>query len=449
MSIDNSVLFENIKELVAKGAGYSTQYSYEAFIVFAEERWPLAAVNKIDIERDYRASYCDSIIMEALVTGGIYSYHIYPNRNNFQVYLKRKPMLPSGLAPAATFEREFFVYDAILIEAQSPTLVDEGNFSDDERIADTTGLLTIHLQLMESCIAPLQPLSANGIYRNVTVQDVIMTLMRGRPYYDNTDDLPDGIDMVPSTNQQRYQSLVIPETVALLETPDYLQNTYGVYTGGLGFYLQDRIWYLYPVLKTDQLYDDRRSLSLVAMDSKRMPGAEATYRLLDDQLMMLATGQTVQEDLTNARQRAQGNAIRYPDARRLLDNFSSHKNGKGFMDNTKNMVEYIGQVRKDEKTYVHTPESGSTGNHALQASRLATASTNLMEVEWHNAHPAMVLPGMPVRYLYRENKTVKSIRGNVLGCRHRSRALDPGLLQATHYCHSVLRLLLEEEGSAP
>ena len=449
MSIDNSVLFENIKELVAMGGGQSTQYLYEAFIVFDEQRWPLAAVNKIDIERDYRSAYCDSIVLEALVTGGIYSYHIYPNRNHMRVHLKRKPMLPSGLAPANTFQEESFVYDAVLIEAQSPLLVDEGNFSDDESIADTTGLLTINLQLMESCLAPLQALSANGIYRNVTVQDVLLALLRGRPYHDRTDDLPEGIDMVPSTNQKRYQSLVIPETIELIEIPDYLQNTYGVYTGGLGFYLQDRLWYLYPVLRTDLLYDGRRSLSLIAMDGKRMPGAETTYRLVDNQLMMIATGEAVQDDTTNALQRRQGNGVRYMDARRLLDHFSSHKNGKGFMDNTKNMVEYIGQVRKDNKAYAPYSKSGASANHAHRASTLATATGNLLQVEWHNANPAMVLPGMPVRYLFREHKTVRSIQGSVLGCVHRSRALGQGMLQATHYCNSVLRLLLEEEGEAP
>ena len=449
MSIDNSVLFENIKELVAEGGGLSTQYTYEAFIVFEEQRWPLAAVTKIDIERDYRTAYCDAIVMEAQVTGGIYSYHIYPNRNNMKVHLKRKSMLAQGVEPAKTFARESFVYDAVLIEASSPTLVDEGSFSDDESIADTTGLLTINLQLIESCIAPLRSLSANGIYRQVTVQEVIMALLRGRPYYDSSADLPDGIDMVACTNQQRYRALVIPESVELIEVPDYLQNTYGVYTGGLGFYLQDRQWYLYPVLRTDLLYDSRRSLSLIAMESTRMPGAETTYRLLGNQLMMIATGETVQENSTNALQLNRGNGVRYMDARRLLDHFSSHKNGKGFMDNTKNMVEYIGQPRKDNKVLAQYRKGGATTNHAHEASCLAMNSGNLLEVEWHNANPSMVLPGMPVRYLFRENKNVRSIQGCVLGCVHKSRALGKGMLQSTHYCHSVLRLLLEEEGAAP
>ena len=444
MSIEDSIIYDNIVALANESIPV-TKYEYTCELFVDDMKLEALTVNSVDIERDYSGAYYDKTVVEIMVPAGDYMYWIYPHRSRLKMSLSRVYRDSSDKPIDGGNGSQFQIFQANLIDAQSFTMIDYGALSESRDMADKTNLIPLSLQLLDQTIDPMRVTGINGIFHDVTVEELVKVLLRGKATMGSSVPLARGVDIVRCTNTKRYKNVIVPETVELLQLPDYLHQEYGLYGGDVGFYLQGGLWYVYPIAQLDMVNDGRKTLTVVAMPESKMPNAERTFKVKDNQLLLLATGKTTHEDSSDARQRNRGNGIRYLDANRVVDLFSKSVSGKGHIDRSKNLIEYIAWVRDDKLAYAPFLNGGSTANHTRVASHLAGNSGSILQMEWHNSEPTLVIPGMPCRYLYRENGTIKAVKGIVINTTHKSRAINKGYLQKLHSSHSTLSILLEKE----
>lgn len=442
MAIEDSVIYDEIVEM-ANGRSTPTNFVYTCEIIAAGRRHEVTAVNKLDVQRDYTSAYCDQTVLEVEMTGFVYTQFIYPNRSDLRITLNRESRDDKGEVIWTDMRSVSQTFRATLIDPESAAMVDQGDFTDNPEVSAKSSLLSISFQLVDEIIEPMSVAGFNTIFRNVTVEELIKTVLRGKDILPASVKLATGVQMVPPTNTRRYENLIVDEEVALLDLPDYLQKRCGVYAAGLGFYLQRGTWFVYPLKDFTRFNNTGKSLTVVAVESNKMPGSERTFKVDGDQLLVLATGETLHRDLSDAMQRNVGNGIRYLDANRVIDDFSTSDKGRGFVSRLHNLQEYVGWEREDGMTYAPFIHGGPTANHARACARVMSGLDNTVEFEWHHSDPTEIIPGMPVRYLYRTKNEVKAIYGTVIGAVHVSRAIDAGILQKTHTSVSVVKVSLE------
>lgn len=123
--------------------------------------------------------------------------------------------------------------------------------------------------------------SVGGVWRDVTMEDFLKTTRTNYAQSAVVDaaNKMQGIDIVTPDNQAKRDHIVVPHGTRLLDLPDYVQHKCGgVYSTGLGSYLRDRHWYLYPLLDYARAAKGEDLVTILVVPLKKFSGTARTYR---------------------------------------------------------------------------------------------------------------------------------------------------------------------------
>lgn len=190
---------------------------------------------------------------------------------------------------------------------------------------DLNNFLEVQFQLLDKSLEQLRMLSIGGIWRGCTVGDFLRTTLTRYARAAVVDETLKvvGVDMVPPSNQAIRDHVIIPHGTKLMEVPDYVQQQCGgIYSTGLGSYLRDRYWYLYPALDVARIDQAEDIATIIVVPPKRFPGVERTYRQDPGNLVIIASGDVKFQTDSTAQQLNHGNGIRYADASKVMDGFA-------------------------------------------------------------------------------------------------------------------------------
>lgn len=429
---------------------------WECKIITPEAEIAPLKLNSVDIVRDYTNHYSDHVAVDLLLGRGDYTRNLMPFRQVLLVELKRVPVGEgNGTAHLNGKPEDTTVktYRAILTREVDENKVTSTDADQTLLSANREPPLRLTFQLLDRAVEQLNLFEIGGIYRKGVPGDVlryILTDVSNRLGLEGDEEII-GVDGVDWDNQTAHPQIVLPQGTKIQDAAAIIQDEWGgVYSTGIGCYLQGNLWYLWPEFNTRRFDQEERVALIVNLPPKRMPQAERTWRFDEYQLVILSTGDVSALDESHHDQLNEGNAVRHTHTDQMWD--SPNAFGKNFGESSKdnkfrftrgdNSSEYVG-IKRPNYNVPRVSPSRLSNNSFAEASRLAKRRGMYMSVTWENSRPEHIFPGMPVRFMYLKDHEVVEVDGVIMKAHHYIHDPRPGPVQKQHLCNSALTLFIE------
>jgi hypothetical protein len=429
MDIENSSLWREVQAIVRTGSK-TVHHVWDITIYAGEETIKPFKLLSIDIDRDYLHNFTDYMLLDVMIPLGTYAKRLYPNANNVEIELKRVAIGETSDAVEMDTPPQVERYAAVMIDTGNPIVANNIGIITSEEDLNRIDIPTVRFQLLNKALEQFRTISAGGIRRNMTGEDVVKAVLLETAQKVQVDSSRaiTGVKMVPASNRKKREHVIIPHKVKAVDIPHHVHyHCGGLYAAGLGYYLQDTQWYVFPSHDTTRFQDGDPTLTIVNIPPHRLPGIERTYRKDGDNLVVLATGQVNIRELRNLAQLNRGNGVRFADADQLLESFVTVKDNKAIATRSKANTEIITEERPNGINYVTAGLRNINANPFVEFSALAARQGSGMSLVWENADPELIYPGMPVKVMYLDGDEVAEVMGVLQGAHWYTHLRDPGV----------------------
>lgn len=448
MEFEKTSLYQEVLKIDKEGSD-STAYLYTAAIkvVNQNQSFLIPKVISLDIQRDYVSNFADKTIIRVAIPGGLYAYRIFPNLDDLEVALARDPIYNTNRGRDLTRDKLIETYTAILVNPQHPTVNKEDEMPDEETL-NIANLIEIDLELVSKTVEEIGMISVGGIFRNTTTEEVVKTIMSNEncTFKKDKNLMVKGVDMIESSTKDKREHIMIPHGTRLIDIPNYIQKKCGgVYNSGMGYYLQDKYWYIYPAYDHTRIRDTERVVTFVNIPKNKLPFIERTFRWNDKQLIALATGDIKIDNPVDIKKRNTGNGVSFTLAKTVLHDMVTTGGDKATINRKESNTEAKTSDRKDGKVYMPVSSTRITDNSLEEFSKIAETQSGMLVLVWENSEPFVIKPGMMARVFYMDNDNVNSIVGVITGAQHYIHMAEKGITSYDYKTNSAITITVDTD----
>lgn len=376
-------------------------------------------VNELELERNYIEQYADTLSIAVTMSAGALQYDVMPYKASLEATVEYWPMSESVMARKEdSLPLLSYRYRAVPYDGRSKT-IESGNITTSNKdTMDRTQSTTVRFQLIDPAVEALRMKSVGGIYRNIRGVDLVRFLLTQMSRTNGEDGAAriKGVTVSEGYNPEVREHIIIPHLTPLIKAPSLINKICGgIYPAGFQFYLQNQFWYLYPPYDTNGFTEAKRTLTIMKVPEGRFPNPERSFRQTPAQLIVLSTGETKHNDLTNEMQLNAGNGIRFQDAARVMDGMVEVDGNKATVKKSGNVTEFVAETPDTGLNMVMESQDRITANYLTEYTKIAARNGAYIRTIWENSDDSLVYPGMPVKYLYVENDTVQELYGRLVG----------------------------------
>jgi hypothetical protein len=446
MDIRDNAIWKDIETIIDSGPK-EVHYTYRCVFNLPDGTTvePLKLV-QIDCTRRYNKQYSDKVFLTVNMGRGTFSHKLFPVKDDLTVTIFKEPIGETSTEDDFKGEISTRTWRCSIIDAKSDMVEGATPNSDDDGIADISGQKDYVIQLIDLAAEELRMMTTGGIYREMRTDELVqglLTLICGDLVLDPTATIQ-GVDVIAGDNDQVRGHLVIPHGTEVINLPTYIQeHVGGVYNSGIGYYIQNGIWYVYPEFHTRRFTKTNRNLTVINIPPNRLPGIERTYDYNGDRLIILSTEKTQIIDETERMQLNGGNGTRYARGQLIMEGFHLTNNNRVFVDRNDNIEEFLVTERRVGKNQVKYSPRRITANPYHETSQLSGRLGMIVEVPWENSDPDLIYPGMPCKYVYMYKDVLEETYGIVMGCDYDTMLSGEGMT-ATRY-NTLSRIYLYVE----
>lgn len=401
-----------------------------------------------DIVSDYEQNYSDVIMVRLLVPAGKYAFKIYPNQTNMDITIIKQPLMETGDTNNTAQPVQQQRFTATMVDKGDPSVAGNGRNSISEDDLDRTTFVEIDFQLVDKALEQARMKTYGNIFRYMTNEDVIKHVLTEQSVnilVDNQQAIL-GVDMVDADNTTVRDHVVIPQGTKLIAVPKYIhEKCGGVYGAGMGYYLQDGYWHVYPCYDPTRYAQATKTCTIIIIPENKYPNLERTFRQEGDNLVILATGQVKTKNGSESAQLTHGNGMRFADASKLMEGFTTTSNNKTLAARGASNSEFVSVQRPNGMNNVQVSPNRITANPYLEYSVLAQRNGGLIGLVWEHSDPSLILPGMLTRILYLSDDAIEQQYGVILKAHHSVQMAAPGMTVARHVTRSALSVFTQSQ----
>ncbi len=421
MEISNTPLYTEAYKIINSG-DTGSNVGWKAVIHLGDtgKTYTPLQVNAVNIRADYIKGYADEITCTLMIPLGKYAYKIYPNRTNLEISLTKIPLGESSPDMKRNGEPQSERYSAYLVDGDKGPNIGQGREVISEEVLDRADILLISFQLTNKAVEKVRMVSVGGIFRNTTVKDTILAILTKESQNIKVDNKRaiDGVDLVTPKNTSKRDHILVPQGVKLFDVCDYIHNNVGVYNAGIGSYIYDKIWYVYPLYDTTRFNESKLTLSVIILPKNKFPQLERTYKKIGNSLTILITSETSFKDDAGSNYLNDGNGVRFADANNFMSGINQTKNNVTLVSRARNINEFKLEDRPDKVNMVNVTEKKITANPYAEYSKLLGRKGGVFNAIWENSDPTLLVPGMVTRISYFDDTDIKEIYGVLLAAQH-------------------------------
>lgn len=406
-------------------------------------------VNDIELERNYIEQYADIMSISVAISAGSLQYDVMPYKASLEATVEYWPMSESQIPKNEdSLPLSSYRYRAVPYDGRSKTIESGDITTSNQQTMDRTQAPSARFQLLDPALETLRMKSVGGPYRKIRGVDLIRYLLTKMSREDGEDASAriKGVTVAEGFNPEVREHIVIPHLTPLIAAPLLInQICGGIYPAGFQFYLQNQFWYLYPPYNTKGYTAAKRTLTVMKVPKGRFPNPERSYRETPAQLIVLSTGETKHNDLTNEMQLNAGNGIRFMDAARVMDGFIEVDGNKATVKKSGNVTEFIAETQDTGLNMVVESGSRITANYLTEYAKIAARNGAYIRTIWENSNDTLLYPGMPVKYLYVENDAVQELYGTLVGSHTVTQPTNTNPKVKRFAAQTVLTLFVEKK----
>lgn len=375
-------------------------------------------IKSISIEANGVEAFGDDLTCELMIPEGIYLEKLITSDTNILVTIKLTPAIRASNKIDSSRKIIIYRYRGILVQRTMSGLIGSNPANRSFSAANISNLVPAYIQLIDLGLESMLGMYIGTTIYDSTVENALLSLLtyasKSRKVKEFTDVNFLGCDMVPANNTKTYSTIIVDNKVPITSLAHYLQNTLGIYSGGMSQYYTQGRWYIYPTYNTDRYHETPGSLTILDMPANKMPHTESSFITNEKETIILATGKTYNNSPTTDRLYNIGSGTRFIDGSTLLEGKEVFDKGYVTTDRYSDVTEFLHDDRYGNRAIARVAPNMVTTNSYKEYSRLAPTVTEQADIEWHNSQVGVVYPGMPTRILYqRENKTI--VRYGVVG----------------------------------
>lgn len=444
--IENSSLMREVRKITT-GPSKPIYFSWKADIHVGKLTYNPLKIISIDNSNDYENSYADEIIVTLAISGGMYAKDIYPFKDKIDITIYKTPIngLTGVVDKAAAKQNER--YTATLIDTGNPIVEGNGSNSMTKTGLDLTNIFEVSFQLVNKSLEQMRMMSVGGVYRNTTAMDVIRCVLTNEMNKIVVDGKrkPVGVDIVGDYNKTKREHVVIPHGTKVVTLPEYInQHCGGIFSTGFGYYLNKDHWHIFPCYDTSRFNKALNTLTVINVPSNKFSGIEKTFRNDGKNTVILATGDVKFRDDSEVQQLNLGNGVRFSQADKFMDGFSSTSGNKTSISRSSNSTEVTASNRANGNNNVHLSSNPITSNPYLEYSKLARRQGSVLNFMWENSLPSIIVPGMMVRVLYMDGDRIGETYGTILKAHHYTHIKGKGMTEGKYTTNSGITVFVKQ-----
>lgn len=426
MAFENKIVSALFDDVYKHRRAATTYRMYARLIADGEEINVAEIVNR-QITRDYINAYHDVTILKIQVPITQYSNTIYPNKTKLTCEIKFEMAGPKGerLKSPDIWIRK---YKVILADPIDPRYVKSDKRPVEGSQKALSALLTLNLQLVDKIAYDMQFVRLGGIYK-CNPEDLIKTHLsykldkkESRSALVSTDfEDVRGVDVVPCDNTAT-KYMYIQSGTRMVDLPQYLQSQFGVYNTDIGYYYQTNYtisdkyqsvkggwWFVYPIYNFKRFNSSPRTLTVFLMPESELVDSEKTFTYFDKQLFLFTTGSAGNADYSEYEFFNNGNGISFSRSEELLDTMYRTEDNRTYPD-IEQTRRTLAVTKRDDKINDIRPVSGLyTENPYKHVTRLSKANCTPLAVNWTNAMPDLLIPGMPAKIMHLGDNGIEEV----------------------------------------
>jgi hypothetical protein len=448
MPFESSVFQREVDAIVKTGAK-GVFFRWEAELHADGKSMEVYYVDVVEFQRDYKSQSFDVISIEINVSAGSFEKYIVPHKDKLELTLKQIPL--NELKPAENQESAIraYRYRATLYDGNSGIVAGNNPALQNMNAADNAMVKSVRLQLFDKVTEQIRLKTVGTVFRRTTTANAVAVALgkmcKGLKNEDNSYAVK-GVDVAPGFIEEQQSHIVVPHMTKLVTVPQFVHENYGgIYNFGLGYYLQDSIWYLYGLYDIKRYEKCKKTLTILNVPAERYPNPERSYRNLPNQLIILATGEVEMKDETEAQAMNQGLGVRFADANRLFESFAKTGDNKAIASRGENTAEFIAEERPTGINNAQASGKGITSNYAVERGNLAGRAGCYVQLVWEASVQQLLYPGMPTKLMYLENERAQEVYGVLLHAHTFHTPVATGIKNRKFVSKTIMTLFVDKK----
>jgi hypothetical protein len=428
--------------------GQESYYSFDCTFVTEKEEIPAMMVVSTDTIRDYRNAATDEVLIKVVLPWGQYLNRVLPFKENLKMTVTRSRVGNQGERTAdAIVVQTFNVY--LPTEGETSTMADSPETAT-EYSADLSGMKTVTVQLQEEAFSLTRSELVGGVFRDSTPFDILIALLdqsiKGMELEVEQSIL--GINSIPPNNLNKRGTTIIPHGTPLVSVADKLQAEFGgIYTAGIGCYLQKGFWHVWPPYNFNR-YDEAEYTALfILAPSQQYRGVERTWRIVDKHLTVFVTGGVQRMDPSEILLLNEGNGTRFANTDAMMEGFFEVSGNKAVAKRTNNANEYEAVSRKANNMSRVSGDIG-TSNAFNEASKIAVRNGAFLTMNWENSNPDAISPGLQCEVGFLVDGNPEFVKAVVVHAHAYSAVSGTGLHQKIHQITTEVVVMVDRQNPA-
>lgn len=449
MGIENTTIFKEMQAVPADGSKPVT-FQVKAEIYAGGTVVNVFRVVSQDISRRYHENFSDVIMIECLVPLGDFHEHVLTNKDNLEVVVYKYAYKEDGNTVDLSRKIESQRYRAFIKEEPTPNIQKASRDNISTAGSNLTGFKKLYIQLIDIVAYKLMKQTVGGTFVNEVPGDVLWAVLGEESYRAGGpgEQAVRGVDIVkPYSNTKPSEHILIPHDVSLVDLPIYIQSCCdGVYSTGMGYYLQKGLWYVYPAADTERFNKSEMTLTVLNVPSNKMPHVERTYRQTNGQVIALCTGGMKHYDNSEETQQNEGNGARIASAGKAVQSeFGLFKDEQYFIARKENNSEFYSYQRKDGVNKAAFQLRAFSSNPHVTYTKIAFRECAYVDLVWQNSNDSLIYPGMPAKLMYENNGVVEEVLGVVHAANHFITGSAQSMVDNPHKTITVITLLIKKQ----
>ncbi len=369
----------------------------------------------LEIDRDYIQNRSDFIRFGFQYPTGTFMKEIYNKRDNLEVTLMYRNILYND-ENKPILKKITRKYKALLIGAEGGSM-DTQYTKSNPNILDKGNMSIITLQLVDRIYEVLFPLPLILTRRSSSVGNVLKTHLLETITELDIKIEDENIELITDVIEPHndvvydfinYQQEDKEEVLKLLELGKFLQNTKGVYNGGLGTYLQhykDKdIMFYYPVADIRRFNETEDRLEAYIPNNELAGSTSEKSFIRDGDVLKIVVDADVKDyNIGDKTLLTKGNSVASLDLDLISSGLMFEDDGYGGIKNTKDEVYNIDTLRDLKDGNKKPIFIGATENLYTTRTNILINSLIVFSLEWKYGNPDEIFPGMPIKIIQELN----------------------------------------------
>ena len=412
MITDDLVLYNKMLALRSQ-SGRPVMFDYQAYFEVEGKQIGIYSVESIETVKDYVTQNSDNILISVNVQTSTRRKLLSVNNRRLKLFLVKNSNNAEGNKTGPT-QSDVIEFSAYITNRKNKD-IEMNTITQFDYTDDLSGLETLHVHIVNPAIEEFKTQVTGGVFRDANGKGVLLedilenmfthTLLNGKKL---------SATIYPTDNRTVYSQVLVKDSTRIIDLPDHFHHKYGLYANGLGCYLDDTMWHIYPLNKYNRFSEAKRTLTILKIPSKEGVGLHDSYIVEGNNTFVFATGNATYTDETEESFQKKGSGIRYSKEHHILDLWRTYNGGDSHVSFEKNVFHANFDPRDSGLSITNTVDGLFSSNPWYGISVVTEGIGSTIGVTWENANPDLVYPGMPVKYIVKHDNVVKSMYGTLL-----------------------------------